>query len=66
MEGKTCILACLSTLDVRALSPFGLAFTTQAPCCTSELPQYLRFVHAKPLRAIGSLTNELEAYTSAT
>jgi len=30
----------------------------------SSLPQVLRRVYAKPLRVIGSLTNELEAYTS--
>jgi len=28
------------------------------------LPQSLRYVYAKPLRVIESLTNELEAYTS--
>jgi len=31
---------------------------------TQTLPQSLRYIYAKPLRVIGSLTNELEAYTS--
>jgi len=31
---------------------------------STPLPQSLRCVYAKPLRVIGSLTNELEAYRS--
>jgi len=48
---------------------YGIFFTacfirldSVQPC--NMLPQSLRCVHAKPLRVIGSLTNELEAYTS--